>query len=843
MKRFAIALILIVAVAAAIFAQEEPDWFWNKPVASFQWQGLRKADRGRLDSVVKDFTGKPFTEELWLSLQSKLYALDWFESIESSALVADPEKSKIILRFIVVEKPFISAIRVMGNANARTAEIIEAASSKSGSIFNHTSAAADESAIARLYVEKGYPDVKVTHSTKPDADKTGIILVFDVIEGEQVAVRRIQFSGNESVSERTLKGLMTLKEAALFQSGAFQESLLEESKRAILEYYRSKGYVDAEIDQVTRSYESDEKSDRKHLILTVVLREGHQWKFGGMKFEGNAVFPSEKLSTLVSLKADTFLNHSKLIQDKQRIDDLYYESGYIFNTIEMKETRDEAARTISFTVKVVERERAHIESFAVSGNEKTKERVIRREIPLEVGDIFSKAKIVDGLRSLYNLQYFSNVEPRMAQGSAPNLMDLVVAVEEQSMAEVQFGVTLSGIGQPGVFPVSGYVKWNDRNLAGAGQTLSTDLTVSPTEQSAAVSFTDNWLFGRRITGGVSLSFKHLTQTTGQDSIVPIFASEDIPDPYVAINTTSAGTGEWDGNLSSIPSVYLMPYENWDMSLGFNSGYTFKTAAGDIGLGGGYTTGVGMRSYDADRYRPYLSDLRSANGIWRWYNKVYTRAYINKLDFWYNPGQGYYASQRLTWTGILPYEYQFYAKSETRLDLYQTLFSFPVSDTWKFSGIAGLHSSFQALVKQPWMPFTVTEDWVSLDGTFNARGWKSLYGLEGTSLWESSLELRFPVVDQVLWLDLIVDAGAMQTQTGMVDMTKTSPSGDVAKPGWTYAGWDNFAFSTGFGLRFVIPQFPFRFYFVKRFTTDGSTVTWKNDGWNFDFVLSVTQPLY
>ncbi len=153
------------------------------------------------------------------------------------------------------------------------------------------------------------------------------------------------------------------------------------------------------------------------------------------------------------------------------------------------------------------------------------------------------------------------------------------------------------------------------------------------------------------------------------------------------------------------------------------------------------------------------------------------------------------------------------------------------------------TGFQALLAEPWSEFKVTKDWVSLDGTFNTRGWKDLYGSKGTMLWENTLELRLPIVDQMLWADLFVDAGAMKTQGGMIDVTGTAPVVDSSAPGFANLGWDNLAFSTGFGLRFIVPQFPFRFYFVKRFTFDGSAISWKTTGANFDFVLSITQPLY
>jgi outer membrane protein assembly factor BamA len=96
---------------------------------------------------------------------------------------------------------------------------------------------------------------------------------------------------------------------------------------------------------------------------------------------------------------------------------------------------------------------------------------------------------------------------------------------------------------------------------------------------------------------------------------------------------------------------------------------------------------------------------------------------------------------------------------------------------------------------------------------------------------------------MMWMDLFVDGGAMKTRSGMLDMTLDTPAADTTRPTFANLGWENMAFSTGLGFRFIIPQFPFRFYFVKRFTFDGTDIAWKTSGWNFDFVLSITQPLY
>lgn len=843
---FIIAALVLLWVSQGLFAQTSAqtttpqntseDWFWNKTIAGFQWEGLHYANRNDLDSMLRGYVGKLFTDAVWTEIQAKLYALDWFDSINPVALPAGDTKDKIIIKFIVVEKPSISSIRIIGNNALRTSELLDAASSKTGAIYSEDTAKADTLAMQKLYLQKGYPDAKIEYekSTSPQ-DPLRIILTFKVTEGTAVVVRKILFSGNNAFSAQTLKGQVTLKEVGLFQKGAFEESKLTESRTAIEDYYASKGYVDAKVIDILRNYSKDPTSQKNYLDITFVITEGKLWTFGGMSFEGNTIFSTSRLASLITLKKGDPLNMKALQADKQKIDDLYYESGYIFNTITMTQQRDETAGSIAFKVSIVEQDRAHIGSITFKGNTKTKDYVIAREIPLEVGEVFSKSKIIDGLRNLYNLQYFSSVEPEIHQGSVGDLMDLVFNVEEMSTAQIQFGLTLTGLGQTSSFPVSGFVKWNDTNLGGTGKNLQVNMTLSPDEQSIDTSFGQNWLLNKRISQSLSFTIKHALTQTAQDAIAPIFSSEDIPDPYTSLGS---GSNQWDGLLSSVPDSYLMKYDDYTFSLGYSAGYTFKIPNADLGVAGGASSALGMSSYDASKYRPYEEEMRDYNGIWVLKNSIFGRVYLNHLDYWYNPGKGYFLSQRLTYTGFLPIERQFYIRSDSKAEAYATLFSIPFSKTWTFSPVVGVHSGAQYLFAQPFTPLTLTKDWVYLDGTFNVRGWKSLYGAKGTFVWENWLELHLPIVPQVLSLDGFIDAGAMRTENGWLDMTLDSPAASAGS-----LGWKNFAFSTGFGARFVIAQFPFRFYLAKRFVFDGSAVTWKTAAGSFDFVLSITQPLY
>jgi outer membrane protein insertion porin family len=291
----------------------------------------------------------------------------------------------------------------------------------------------------------------------------------------------------------------------------------------------------------------------------------------------------------------------------------------------------------------------------------------------------------------------------------------------------------------------------------------------------------------------------------------------------------------------------MPYDSWSIDLSLSSGYSMRTPVGDLGFGGAISFGVGKKTYDEARYRPADEDLRNHLDQWRLGNKLIFKTYLNNLDLSWNPSKGYYASERVTWAGILPppNESQQYIKSETKLEGFVTLFDIPVLPKWNLKWVLGAHTGYQTLMAKPGMDLLVSDDWLYIDGTFNARGWNDIYGFEGVRLWDNWIELRMPILEQYFWLDGFLDAAMLKTPAGLVNMNPESnpdtPVVDPSRPDLADLSWNDMAMSMGFGIRFSIQQLPFRFYFAKRFVYDGSDIVWKTKK-GFDLVISITQPL-
>lgn len=825
--RTRIIAVFLAILAVFAYGQQAEDWYVGKPIKDITFEGLKHVKSTELDGITAPYIGRLFTDSLFWDLQGRLYALEYFDLISPSAVPVDQAGSAVILKFTVKEKPVITRIDFEGNNSLRRNELLDVVTIKTNDVVSQLKIRADEQAIRNKYLEKGFPDVKVTSEIK-NLDGTNVNLVFSIDEGEKIAIEAFRFEGNTVFSERTLRGVLSLKTKSLLNDGAFQEAKLLADQQAIAQYYQDRGYVDARVTDVVRQVRKDEQG-RNLMTITFKIQEGKAYVLGGVNFEGNKIFPTDQLEKLVYSKKGQPISAKKLEGDLQRVADLYYENGYIFNTITRREIRDEAAGTITYTVNIIERNRAHIENIIVRGNKKTKESVILREIPLEPGDIFSKTKVLDGLRNLYNLQYFSAITPETPPGSADNLMNLVFNVEEQPTADIQFGLTFSGSADPNAFPISGLIKLNDRNFLGYGDQASFELNASPDTQSFSVSYAKRWLFGLPLSGSFDLSLNHSQRTALMDNLYPYFNGDEpyaFPDgfdsyeQYIAANKIA-------------PEAYQMKYDQWKISLGFSTGYRFTTTAGILGLGGGVRVGIVRNAYDAALYRPFDPVLRAQNNQWTPSNVVWGSLSLDQRDIYYDPSNGYYAIQRLGIYGLLPVEQEHYLRTDTKAEFFATLFKIPLSDSFTFKGVFGIHSGLSLILPQSFNeePRIQDNNKLVIDGMFNARGWYSMRSNYGLALWENWAELRIPLAANILAWDWFVDAAAVKEDWYTL---------------FNQLSIEDFRFSLGSGLRFTIPQFPFRFSLAKRFQVVDNKVQWINGGigsWGLDFVISFALATY
>ncbi len=813
--RSLLATLFILIAALPVMAQDPGEWYLGKTIKSIEFQGLKTVSRSEMDSLVKPYLGKSFQDDLFLELQGKVYDVDLFDSIEPKAIPGDKEGNSIIIRFEVVEKPVIDSVRFEGNSGIKTIDLLGVVVSKSGDMSSKLNIASDEDEIRKLYHEKGYPMAQVGSVERKTA--RGLVLVFVIDEGRQIVVKGVRVLGSQAFSEKTLKAVLPLKEQSLFNNGAYQEEKIEAGREALLKYYRDRGYVDASVSAPDVVQEADDKKKRNNATVSYTVSEGLQYLYTGVKFEGNVIFSTDKLAALFLQRTGQVFNYSKYRADMERVRNLYYENGYVFSQIESKEERNEEAKGISFIVQIVERDRAHISEIQVKGNTKTKDHVVLREFPIEPGDIFSKRKIEEGYRNLLGLQYFSSIFPEVIPVSE-QIVDIILNVTEQSTAGFNFGVTYvpTTNSSTSKIPFGGFVKWNDSNFLGNGQNFAVSTEFTPDKQNLTFSFTESWLANQRWLGGVSLSFNHQQQTVAQDILSPVFTS-GVPDPYNSYE-------EYKAANYSIPSEYMMTYDSLNFGAGLNTGYVFKMGLTDLGLRLGTSFTLENILYDDSKYRPYDPSIRSNHNNWQLSDNLTAYAYWNGLDNPVNPSKGAVLTNKFVLSGYTPFESQQYLREEIKLEAFLPLVTIPVVDAWRFRLILGGHSSYTALFPKPGIPLKVkTGNYPVVDGMMTMRGWSELVDFNATGIFYNWLELRTPLIEQYIWLDLFIDAVVIQTQEGLLQPISGGANVMSDRPNLLSMGADNFAFSVGGMLRLTIPQFPFKIGLAKKFVVNNGAL--------------------
>jgi outer membrane protein insertion porin family len=816
MKRFVLPALFFCAAAAVCFAQRGGDeWYQGKIIRNITFSGLRHVKASELEGLMDPYKGRQFNDSLFWEIQGRLYALEYFDLISPSIERADIAGNEINIRFTVTERPIVSRINFIGNSGIRRTELLEAITIKNNDVVNKAKISVDELAIVEKYLEKGYPDVKVRSETQ-NAPDSSIIINFHITEGDKISISAFRFEGNSVFSTRTLRGQLSLKAKTLVNDGAFQEAKLIADIAAITQYYHDRGYIDAEVADVTREIQKDAKGNN-NLILTFRITEGRIYTFGGVTFEGNQIFSTDQLSALIRSKIGETINARRVETDLQRVSDLYYENGYIFNSIGREEQKDPATGVVSYNVPIVERGRAHIENIIIRGNYKTKTEVILREIPLEPGDVFSKAKVMDAMRNLMNLQYFTSVVPETPPGSEDSLMDLVFVVEEQPTTDLQFGLTFSGSADPETFPISALIKWNDRNFRGSGNQLGADVNGSLDTASVSLNYNQRWIFGLPFSGGFDFTAQWARRLAAMNNNAPFFRGDETyayPDGF-------ASRGEYDSSYKLPPKEFLMKYDQWYLSLGFSTGYRWFTQAGILSIGGGIRTGLVQNIYDDSIYRPFDPALRERHNEWTPKNSIWSTVSLDQRDIYYDPSKGYYVYERFGIYGLLNgIEREYYLRNDIKAEYFFTLFNLPLTEKWNFKSVLGFHSGLSFIFKQPGrdngklIPTVEEVNQLSVDGMFIGRGWNMEYRVKGLTLWENWAELRFPIVPNILAWDFFFDAAGVESVQGRY----------FGNGNFTI---DNMRFSFGGGLRFTMPQFPFRFSLAKRFRTYDRKFTWES----------------
>jgi len=447
--------------------------------------------------VVKMSSGlKDGSDVTWEDIQhavKQLWTLGIFSDIR---IILDKQTAQgIFLTIKVVEYPRLEKLVIKGNKKLKKNDIEKEIGFFRGQVLSATQIAQAKKRILQKYQEKGYTLATIDTQVLPSDKKGRALLQFTIKEGEKVQIRRIRFFGNTAFADGKLKKQMKkTKEDTWWRGADFNREKYEEDKEKVLDFYRNNGFRDAEIIKDSLYYDSK----RKDMFIDLWVREGKCYYIGNITWEGNTIFTKEQLTPLLKFKTgDVFSEKDFQESINDKIGGAYYDKGYIYAQINPKESlRGEDTLDIHFVIN--EGEPVRIRQIHISGNTRTKDRVIRRELRIRPGDVFSKELLMRSQRDLMVLNYFSNVIPNVIPVNDKE-MDLSFKVEEKSTDTANLSAGWSELDR-----LIGSVGLGMNNLFGNGQQLSLNWNFGQYYRSFNLGFTEPWLMNTPTLIGVSV---------------------------------------------------------------------------------------------------------------------------------------------------------------------------------------------------------------------------------------------------------------------------------------------------------------------------------------------------
>lgn len=487
------------------------------------------------DQTVIAFTGLSEGEKLYIpgdrlsKVIKKLWALGLFSDI--NFYVNKIEGEKIFLELEIKEVPDLKKATVTGIKKNKVKDLLKDNELKPGTKVTENLIAKTRNAIQKSYYEDGYLNASVRIKTKPAKDTTKgknnlVNMLLNIDKGEKVKVAHINIKGNKIFSDGKIRRQMPTKQKSFFRfwkRSKFIRDDYEEGKDKVIKKYKTQGYRDARIVSDTLI-----RKDKKNVVLNLDIEEGDKYYFGNIKFLGNSVYSDQQLRQILRIsKGDTY-NGTRLEKaiannekpDAEDITNLYQNNGYLFmqaNPVETKVYND----TIDFEIRIHEGEIAYFDKINVTGNDKTNDHVIYRNIRTKPGQRYSKQNVVRTVRELGQLGFFDaeKLQPDFDVNQVDKTVDLTYPVVESGASQVELqggyggggfvgtlGLSFNNFSLKGIFDKDAYKPLP----MGDGQTLSVRAQAASYYQTYSLSFSEPWLGGKKPVR-LTTSFSHTIQ--------------------------------------------------------------------------------------------------------------------------------------------------------------------------------------------------------------------------------------------------------------------------------------------------------------------------------------------
>jgi len=496
---------LIAGLVAAIFASSA-NAFEPFVVKDIRVEGIQRTEAGTVFSYLPVKVGDTMTDDKASQAVKALFATGFFKDVRL-------EIENGVLVVLIEERPAIAAVDFVGMKAFEKDQItkglreIGLAESR---IFDRALVDKAEQELKRQYLTRGYYAASVTTTVTP-LERNRVGINFKVDEGEIAKIKQISIIGAKDFPEKELLDLFVLRTPNWLswytKNDQYSKQKLSGDLENVRSYYLNRGYLEFNIDSTQVSI----SPDKLDIYLTVNITEGEKYTVSSVKLAGELLLPEEELKKLVSLKPDETFSREKLTESTKQISDRLGNEGYAFANVNAAPELDKIKHQAAFTIFIDPGRRVYVRQIGITGNTRTRDEVIRRELRQLESSWYDGEKINKSRTRIDRLGYFEDVTVETpAVPGATDQVDMNVNVKERPTGNITLG---AGFSSAEKFVLSGSIQ--QQNLFGSGKTVGVQINTSRINKVYSVSYTDPYY----TVDGISRGFDFYQRKTNTDTLV------------------------------------------------------------------------------------------------------------------------------------------------------------------------------------------------------------------------------------------------------------------------------------------------------------------------------------
>ncbi len=490
-----------IAVAPQAQAQNKAP---NVVEIEVQYAGAATVAKDRLLANMRTRVGQPYSEQTVEEDIRNLYATG---SVVNVRIFGEPKGDGVKVIVVLQAKARVTAVEIQGVQQFKLSRIRDKIGVKPGDTASEAALEADRQKILEYYASKGFTDVQVSYKLDSN-DSLGTARVFyTVTEGGKTAIKTVRFEGNSKISSSDLNGVVKTRKyrallSPILKTGRLNQDQLSEDAAAIREYYQNRGYSDVQV----REPVINRLNGKVEVVFQIV--EGAPYKVGKVTFRGGRLFPETEFQRVTRLRSGAVYSPAAVQADIKALQDLYGARGYVdFQSGARPTPGGDHVTDLTYTME--EGSAAYVGRINITGNTRTKDKVVRRELALAPGEVFSTVRLDASKARLNNLNYFSKVDLYPSETGNPAERDLNVVLEEKRTGSLNFGAGFSSVDS-----VLGFVEVTQGNFdagrwpnfTGGGQKFRSRVQYGAQRKDVVIGLSEPYFLDRKLSLGGELFY-------------------------------------------------------------------------------------------------------------------------------------------------------------------------------------------------------------------------------------------------------------------------------------------------------------------------------------------------